>query len=83
MTTGTERYSSSVDVPEMIGRLDPTTAHAMKALAEDTTLSPEGARRERNRIIDERRRQQATERERRRNMVERLAADVAAAIRKA
>jgi hypothetical protein len=83
MTTQTERYSSSVDVPELFGRLDEVTAHAMRALANDATLSPENVRRERDRIIGERRRGQAAERARRKAAVELLAVDVAAAMRQA
>lgn len=78
-----ERYSIAVKVPQLSGRLDEVTTFAMRALADDPTLSPEDARRERERIVGERRRQHAAERARRKAAVEQLAVDVAAAIRRA
>lgn len=77
-----ERYSSTIDVPLISGRLDEVTAYAVRALAEDSTLSPEDVRRERNRIVGERRRQQAAERARRKAAAELLASDVANAMRR-
>jgi len=78
-----ERYSSAVDVPQLSGRLDEVTAFAVRALAGNAELSPEDVRRERDRIVGERRRGQAAERARRKSAVELLARDVAVAMRRA
>lgn len=78
-----ERYSSAVDIPQITGKLDEVTAFAVRALADDSTLSPEEVRRERDRIVGERRRGHAAERARRKAAVELLAVDVAAAMRRA
>jgi hypothetical protein len=78
-----ERYSSAVDVPQLSGRVDAVTAFAMQALAGDPALGPEDVRRERDRIVGERRRGQAAERARRKSAVEQLARDVAVAMRRA
>lgn len=78
-----ERYSSTVNIPQVSGRLDEVTAFAVRALAEDPTLGPEDVRRERDRIVGERRRQQSAERARRKAAVEQLTADVAVAMRRA
>lgn len=78
-----DRYGPLVNVPELSGRLDEVTAYAMKALAEDPTLSPEDIQRERDRIIGERRRGQAAERARRKAAVDLLTRDVTAAMKRA
>lgn len=77
-----ERHRKAVGVPELVGRLDEVTAYGLRSLAEDSKLSPEDAQRERNRIIGERRRNQAAERARRRAAVELLSQDVAVAMRR-
>lgn len=75
--------TSTETLRSLTGRLDEVTTFAVRALAEDPTLSSEDARRERERIVGERRRQQTAERARRKAAVEALTVDVAAAMRQA